>query len=74
MEVFNILFTTEKDRKYEVHCPDCARKASHNLEGFVVLEQYKLEDLMDAYDNFTLHVQEVSERDGCPQKVSRKDT
>ncbi|XP_071797909.1 lysine-specific demethylase 6A-like isoform X4 [Asterias amurensis] len=61
VEVFNILFTTEKDRKYEVHCQDCTRKASHNLEGFVVLQQYKLEDLMEAYDNFTIHV--PSEKD-----------
>ncbi|XP_022095086.1 histone demethylase UTY-like isoform X2 [Acanthaster planci] len=64
VEVFNILFTTEKDRKYEVHCQDCARKASHNLEGFVVLEQYKLQDLMDAYDAFVLHVPEKDESRG----------
>ncbi|XP_038051116.1 lysine-specific demethylase 6A-like isoform X2 [Patiria miniata] len=64
VEVFNILFTTEKDRKYEVHCQDCARKASHNLEGFVVLEQYKLKDLMDVYDAFVLHVPEKDENRG----------
>ncbi|XP_033096084.1 histone demethylase UTY-like isoform X2 [Anneissia japonica] len=53
-EVFNVLFTTEKDRKYEVNCEDCARRASPNLEGFVILKQYTMEDLMQVYDGFTL--------------------
>ena len=60
VEVFNILYTTEKDKKYEVHCQDCARKASANFEGFVILEQYKLEELMKIYDDFTYMAQEVS--------------
>ncbi|XP_072034638.1 histone demethylase UTY-like isoform X2 [Amphiura filiformis] len=58
VEVFNILYTTEKDKKYEVHCQDCARKASGNFDGFVVLEQYKLEELMKIYDDFTYMAQE----------------
>ncbi|KAG7255322.1 LOW QUALITY PROTEIN: hypothetical protein CRUP_013651 [Coryphaenoides rupestris] len=33
---------------------DCARRGSANLDNFVVLEQYKTEDLMQVYDQFTL--------------------
>ena len=62
MEVFNILYTTEKDKKYEVHCQDCACKASSNLDGFVVLEQYKIEELMKIYDEFTYSSKEVSQK------------
>ncbi|XP_023691845.2 lysine-specific demethylase 6A-like isoform X3 [Paramormyrops kingsleyae] len=57
VEVFNLLFvTTESNSRktYVVHCQDCARKGSANLENFVVLEQYKMEDLMKVYDQFTL--------------------
>ncbi|XP_037584988.1 lysine-specific demethylase 6A [Cebus imitator] len=57
VEVFNLLFvTTESNSRktYIVHCQDCARKTSGNLENFVVLEQYKMEDLMQVYDQFTL--------------------
>ncbi|KAG7232176.1 hypothetical protein CRUP_035775, partial [Coryphaenoides rupestris] len=35
-------------------CEDCARRGSANLDNFVVLEQYKTEDLMQVYDQFTL--------------------
>ncbi|XP_011672931.2 lysine-specific demethylase 6A isoform X3 [Strongylocentrotus purpuratus] len=61
VEVFDILFTTEKDKKYEVHCQDCARKASPTLEGFVILEQYKQSELMEIYDNLQLQDKEESE-------------
>lgn len=57
VEVFNLLFvTTESNSRktYVVHCQDCARRCSPNLENFVVLEQYKIEDLMQVYDHFTL--------------------
>uniref|UniRef100_A0A8C6AF66 [histone H3]-trimethyl-L-lysine(27) demethylase n=1 Tax=Marmota marmota marmota TaxID=9994 RepID=A0A8C6AF66_MARMA len=57
VEVFNLLFVTNESnsqRTYIVHCQDCARKTSGNLENFVVLEQYKMEDLMQVYDQFTL--------------------
>ncbi|XP_036400518.1 lysine-specific demethylase 6A-like isoform X2 [Megalops cyprinoides] len=57
VEVFNLLFVTSESnsrKTYVVHCQDCARKASANLENFVVLEQYKMEDLMHVYDQFTL--------------------
>ncbi|XP_033842459.1 lysine-specific demethylase 6A [Periophthalmus magnuspinnatus] len=57
VEVFNLLFvTTESNSRktYVVHCQDCARRGSTNLDNFVVLEQYKMEDLMQVYDQFTL--------------------
>uniref|UniRef100_A0A8C9DUV9 [histone H3]-trimethyl-L-lysine(27) demethylase n=1 Tax=Prolemur simus TaxID=1328070 RepID=A0A8C9DUV9_PROSS len=57
VEVFNLLFVTNESniqKTYTVHCQDCARKTSGNLEKFVVLEQYKMEDLMQVYDQFTL--------------------
>lgn len=57
MEVFNLLFVTNESnsqKTYIVHCQNCARKTSGNLENFVVLEQYKMEDLIQVYDQFTL--------------------
>ncbi|KAL1765273.1 male-specific histocompatibility antigen H-YDb [Sigmodon hispidus] len=57
VEVFNLLFVTNESnsqKTYVVHCQNCARKTSGNLENFVVLEQYKMEDLMQVYDQFTL--------------------
>lgn len=57
MEVFDLLFVTSESnsrKTYVVHCQDCARKINTNLENFVVLEQYKMEDLMQVYDQFTL--------------------
>lgn len=53
--MFNILFVTEQDRKHVVHCQSCARKINSRLEGFVVLNQYHLEDLIDVYNNLQLH-------------------
>uniref|UniRef100_A0A8C4PPS6 [histone H3]-trimethyl-L-lysine(27) demethylase n=1 Tax=Equus asinus TaxID=9793 RepID=A0A8C4PPS6_EQUAS len=57
VEVFDLLFVTNESnsqKTYIVHCQDCARKASRNLDNFVVLEQYRMEDLMQVYDQFTL--------------------
>ncbi|XP_037343931.2 lysine-specific demethylase 6A [Pungitius pungitius] len=57
VEVFDLLFvTTESNSRktYVVHCQDCARRGSANLDDFVVLEQHKVEDLMQVYDQFTL--------------------
>ncbi|XP_010222345.1 PREDICTED: lysine-specific demethylase 6A isoform X3 [Tinamus guttatus] len=57
VEVFDLLFVTSESnsrKTYVVHCQDCARKINTNLENFVVLEQYKMEDLMQVYDQFTL--------------------
>lgn len=57
MEVFDLLFVTSESnsrKTYVVHCQDCARRGSINLDNFVVLEQYKIEDLMQVYDQFIL--------------------
>ncbi|XP_056682070.1 lysine-specific demethylase 6A isoform X5 [Monodelphis domestica] len=57
VEVFDLLFITNESnsrKTYIVHCQDCARKTSGSLENFVVLEQYRMEDLMQVYDQFTL--------------------
>ncbi|XP_054533170.1 histone demethylase UTY isoform X19 [Pan troglodytes] len=59
VEVFNLLFVTNESntqKTYIVHCQDCARKTSRSLENFVVLEQYKIEDLIQVYDQFTLEI------------------
>jgi histone demethylase len=55
MEVFDILFVKELDRKHVVHCVNCARRVNPTLSGFVVLEEYALDDLKSVYDNFVLH-------------------
>ncbi|XP_043259049.1 histone demethylase UTY isoform X1 [Colletes gigas] len=55
IEVFNILFIREQEKRHVVHCMDCARKQSPSLEGFVCLEEYRMRDLMDVYDGFSLH-------------------
>ncbi|KAK2856856.1 hypothetical protein Q5P01_005591 [Channa striata] len=57
VEVFNLLFVRREllsKKQYVIHCQDCARKGSATLDDFVVLEQYKMEDLMQVYDQFTL--------------------
>lgn len=54
VEVFNLLFVKEVDKKFLVHCLQCARKSSPVLEDFVMLEEYTMEDLMEVYDNFNL--------------------
>ncbi|XP_015114271.1 histone demethylase UTY isoform X2 [Diachasma alloeum] len=55
IEVFNILFIREQEKRHVVHCMDCARKQSPSLEGFVCLEEYRMRELMEVYDGFTLH-------------------
>ncbi|XP_041438042.1 lysine-specific demethylase 6A isoform X2 [Xenopus laevis] len=57
VEVFNLLFVTKESnsqKTYVVHCHDCSRKTCPNLENFVVLEQFRMEELMQIYDLFTL--------------------
>ncbi|XP_026219736.1 histone demethylase UTY-like isoform X2 [Anabas testudineus] len=57
VEVFNLLFVRrelQSKKQYVVHCQDCARKGSATLDDFVVLEQHRMEDLMQVYDQFTL--------------------
>ncbi|XP_032663360.1 histone demethylase UTY isoform X1 [Odontomachus brunneus] len=55
IEVFNILFIREQEKRHVVHCMECARKQSPSLEGIVCLEEYSMHELMDVYDGFTLH-------------------
>ncbi|XP_042256271.1 lysine-specific demethylase 6B isoform X1 [Thunnus maccoyii] len=55
VEVFNLLFVTSENnsrKTYVVHCEDCARLRTPNLTNVVVLEQYSIEELMNAYDSF----------------------
>ncbi|XP_076606085.1 lysine (K)-specific demethylase 6B, b [Chaetodon auriga] len=57
VEVFDLLFVTSENstkKSYVVHCEDCARAKSPSLAGVVVLEQYRMEELMKIYDSFTL--------------------
>ncbi|XP_068079908.1 lysine (K)-specific demethylase 6B, b isoform X2 [Danio rerio] len=57
LEVFDLLFVTSENssrKTYVVHCEDCARERSPGLNGVVVLEQYRIDELMNMYDNFTL--------------------
>ncbi|KAI5711911.1 hypothetical protein M8J75_004200 [Diaphorina citri] len=55
VEVFNILFIREQEKRHVVHCMDCARKQAPNLEGFVCLEEYRMNELIQVFDNFQLH-------------------
>ncbi|CAL1541948.1 unnamed protein product [Lymnaea stagnalis] len=55
VEVFNILFVTESEGQFLVHCQDCARKSSPTLTNFVVLNQYTLEELIQIYDKYKIH-------------------
>jgi lysine-specific demethylase 6A len=50
----------QQEKRHVVHCLDCARKQSPNLDGFVCLEEYKLEELTEVFDNFILHSQPVA--------------
>ncbi|XP_043933263.1 lysine-specific demethylase 6B isoform X2 [Protopterus annectens] len=62
-EVFNILFVTSENgnkKVYMVHCEDCAPKRSASLNSVVILEQYRVEELMQVYDNFILTGSAVS--------------
>lgn len=58
VEVFNLLFVTSESgsrKTYVVHCEDCARQRNPSLSNnVVVLEQYRMEELMSTYDAFNL--------------------
>ncbi|XP_062870702.1 lysine (K)-specific demethylase 6B, b isoform X2 [Trichomycterus rosablanca] len=57
VEVFNLLFITSEGsskKMYVVHCENCARKRSPTLNGVVILQQYRMDELMNFYDNFSL--------------------
>lgn len=64
-EVFNMLFIKEQEKKHVVHCLHCSRRHSPNLEGFVCLEEYHLEDLIETYDAFVLHPVSVQTCTSC---------
>ncbi|CAB1316156.1 unnamed protein product, partial [Coregonus sp. 'balchen'] len=56
VEVFDLLFVTSESgnrKTYMVHCEDCAGNVSKSpsLAGVVVLEQYRMEELMRTYDS-----------------------
>jgi len=55
IEVFNILFIREQEKRHVVHCMDCARKQAPGLEGFVCLEEYRMDELCEVFDHFVLH-------------------
>ena len=55
--MYDLLFVTSETgsrKTYVVHCEDCARHRSPSLANVVVLEQYRMEDLMATYDSFNL--------------------
>ncbi|XP_056156120.1 lysine-specific demethylase 6B isoform X2 [Lampris incognitus] len=57
VEVFDLLFVTSESssrKMYVVHCEDCARLRSPSLTNVVVLEQYRMEELMNVFDTFSL--------------------
>uniref|UniRef100_A0A8C7Q199 Lysine-specific demethylase 6B n=1 Tax=Oncorhynchus mykiss TaxID=8022 RepID=A0A8C7Q199_ONCMY len=58
VEVFDLLFVTSESgsrKTYVVHCEDCARQRNPSLSNnVVVLEQYRMEELMSTYDTFNL--------------------
>lgn len=57
LEVFNLLFVTSESssrKMYVVHCEECARRINPSLSNVVVLEQYRVEELMNTYDSFSL--------------------
>jgi hypothetical protein len=70
-EVFNILFVSEQpvdknnstgqsslqqSTQHVVHCQSCARKRTHLLENFVMLNQYSMDELKQIYNQFQLYV------------------
>uniref|UniRef100_A0A0K2U1I1 JmjC domain-containing protein n=2 Tax=Lepeophtheirus salmonis TaxID=72036 RepID=A0A0K2U1I1_LEPSM len=56
IEVFSIMFVREMDGKVLIFCLNCAkRQGNGELKTFICLEEYKLTELYDVYNNFTLH-------------------
>jgi len=53
--VFNVLFTLSggpgQERKYFVHCMNCALSISSSLAKVIVLRQYDMADLEDVYNS-----------------------
>jgi len=61
LEVFDLLFVREADKKHHVHCLNCARKINDSLNNFVILEEYVKSDLLEIYDKFQLHVPTITQ-------------
>ncbi|KAJ6223820.1 hypothetical protein RDWZM_002365 [Blomia tropicalis] len=56
IEVFNLLFIRGRhERKHSVYCFDCSRKIDPELRDFVILEEYTIKELVDAYNKFNLY-------------------
>ncbi|XP_030244117.1 lysine-specific demethylase 6A [Drosophila navojoa] len=55
VEVFNVLFIREQEKRHVVHCLPCVLKLSPSLQGIVCLEEYRLSELEHVYDSFTLY-------------------
>ena len=53
-EVFNNLFVKENTKPYVVHCLTCSLAQEPDLKGWLCLEEYPEEDLLEVYDNFKL--------------------
>jgi histone demethylase len=53
IEVFNLLFVKEISGKWKIFCVQCARR--NNLDDYVVLQQYPVEELQLIFDRFQLH-------------------
>jgi len=58
-EVFAVIFVRGEEEggggKPLVHCLNCALKKMPSLKGFVCLEEIRLKELMEIYDNFKPH-------------------
>ncbi|KAL3316327.1 Lysine-specific demethylase 6A [Cichlidogyrus casuarinus] len=60
VEVFNILYVMQQDRKYYVRCLDCIRKVNASLSGVRVLCEYQQHELVEIYDSFQLQTGPMS--------------
>jgi len=58
VEVFNLLFVKKsesEENKFVVYCWQCSK----HIDQFIVLNQHKIEDLFNIYDNFTLKLRKL---------------
>lgn len=73
-EVFNTLFVKGNEKKnYVVHCLNCALKQDKDLKGMVCLEEHRLEELFEVYDNFVF-IPGTSTVTNCSQWPSAAST
>ena len=56
-EVFGVFFLRAGDDMHLIQCLNCAHRRVPSLKGFICLEEYKIKELSDVYDNFKLHQQ-----------------